>query len=101
MRSLIIQKKRSQFDLLTFAGHTFGSTEELPPPPLCLGQGDPCNIFRLTLCLGTDISVLLFMLFLCVLLGHPRHNCVDLSLGSVHLPVATNKEPPRLVENPF
>ena len=41
MRSLIIQKKRSQFDLLTFAGHTFGSTEELPPPPLCLDQVGP------------------------------------------------------------
>ena len=41
MRSLTIQKKRSQFDLLTFAGHTFGSTEELPPPPLCLDQVGP------------------------------------------------------------
>ena len=39
------------------------------------------------------------MLFLCLLLGHPRDNCVDLRLGSVHLPVATNKEPPRLVKS--
>ena len=46
----------------------------------------------------TLISVLV-MLFLCVLLGHPRDNCVDLRLGSVHLPVATNKEPPRLVKS--
>ena len=45
----------------------------------------------------TPISVLV-MLFLCPLLGHPRDNCVDLRLGSVHLPVAANKEPPRLME---
>ena len=46
----------------------------------------------------TPISVLV-MLFLCLLLGHPRDNCVDLRLGSVHLPVATNKEPPWLIKS--
>ena len=90
---------------LTSAWRRSGSTVELLPPPRCLGQGDPCNTFawpyaqEWTHHSNADISVLLFMLFLCLLLGHPRDNCVDLRLVSVHLPVATNKEPPWLIKS--
>ena len=93
------------FVSLTSAWRRSGSTVELLRPPLCLGQGDLCNIFdwpyarEWTHHSNPDISVLLFMLFLCLLLGHPRDNCVDLRLGSVHLPVATNKEPPWLLKS--
>ena len=90
---------------LTSAWRKSGSTVELLRPPRCLGQGDPCNIFdwpyaqEWTHHSNPDISVRLFMLFLCLLLGHPRDNRVDLRLGSVHLPVATNKEPPWLIKS--
>ena len=44
-------------------------------------------------------SYLAIQCFQCfpILLGHPSDNCVNLGLGSVHLPVATDKEPPRLM----